>query len=67
MLIQTARILMELNLIKDISTDKDLKEELEKAFLEEISSDLTKILFVKTILEKMLIYARYKAKAMQHE
>ena len=67
MLIQTARILMELNLINDISPDKDLKKELENAFLEEISSDLTKILFVKTILEKMLIYARYKAKAMQHE
>jgi hypothetical protein len=64
MIIQTARILMELNLIKDISTDKDLKEELEKAFLEEISTDLTKTLFVKTILEKVLIYARYKAKAM---
>jgi hypothetical protein len=64
MIIQTARILMELNLIKDISTDKNLKEELEKAFLEEISTDLTKTLFVKTILEKVLIYARYKAKAM---
>ena len=67
MLIQTARILMALNLIKDISTDKNLKEELEKAFLEQISTDLTKTLFVKTILEKMLIYARYKAKAMEHE
>ena len=67
MIIQTARILMELNLIDNISSDDNLKEKLEKAFLEQISTDLTKTLFVKTILEKMLIYARYKAKAMQHE
>ena len=67
MLIQTARILMALNLISDIPPDKDLKKGLENAFLEKISTDLTKTLFVKTILEKMLIYARYKAKAVQHE
>ena len=67
MLIQTARILQELNLINKIPANENLKEKLEDAFLEEISEDLTKTLFVKTIIEKMLIYARYKAKAMQHE
>ena len=67
MLIQTARVLKELNLIREIEPTENLKEKLENIFLGDISSGLTKILFVKTILEKMLIYARYKAKAMQHE
>lgn len=67
MLIQTARILKELKLIADIATSENLKEKLENVFLGNIASDLTKTLFVKTILEKMLTYARYKAKAMQHE
>ena len=66
MLIQTARILQKLRLI-EIDTSNDLKEEIENSFLNKISSDLTKTLFTKTILEKMLIYARYKAKAIQHE
>ncbi len=65
MLIQTARILHKLKLI-EIDTSNDLKEKIENSFLNEISSDLTKTLFTKTILEKMLIYARYKAKALQH-
>ena len=67
MLIQTARILEKLNLIENILPEENIKSKLEEAFLEKISTDLTKTLFVKTILEKMLIYARYKAKAMQHE
>jgi len=67
MLIQTARVLKELNLIREIEPTENLKEKLENIFLGDISSGLTKTLFVKTILEKMLIYARYKAKAMQHE
>ncbi len=67
MLIQTARILQELKIINSISPDGNLKDKIEKAFLNEISTDLTKTLLVKTVLEKMLIYARYKAKAMQHE
>ncbi len=67
MLIQTARILQKLNLIRKIKHDDDLREKIEDAFLNEISSDLTKTLFTKTILEKMLIYGRYKAKAMQNE
>ena len=66
MLIQTARILQKLKLI-EIDTTDNLKEKIENSFLNEISSDLTKTLFTKTILEKMLIYARYKAKAIQHE
>jgi hypothetical protein len=67
MLIQTAIILEKLNLIENILPEENIKSKLEEAFLEKISTDLTKTLFVKTILEKMLIYARYKAKAMQHE
>jgi len=66
MLIQTARILAELKVIDKIETSKNLKEEIEKGFLN-LSEDLSKLLFVKTILEKMLIYARYKAKAMENE
>ncbi len=66
-LIQTARILNGLKLIEEIKTNENLKEKLEEKFLNDISVELTKTLFVKTILEKMLIYARYKAKAMQHE
>ena len=53
-------LLFKLKLIEDSNID------IEKKFLK-LSEDLTKTLFVKTILEKMLIYARYKAKAMQHE
>ena len=67
MLIQTARILERLNIINQIKPDKNLKDHIENAFLNEISSDLKKTLFVKTVIEKMLIYSRYKAKAMQHE
>ena len=67
MLIQTAIILQKLGIINTISSDENLKDKIEKAFLDEISTDLTKTLLVKTVLEKMLIYARYKAKAMQHE
>ncbi|SDN71786.1 hypothetical protein SAMN04488516_10592 [Desulfonauticus submarinus] len=56
----TKELLLKLKLIEDSNID------IEKKFLK-LSEDLTKTLFVKTILEKMLIYARYKAKAMQHE
>ena len=66
MLIQTARILSKVNLIEHIEANKDLKEVIEEQFLK-LSKDLSKLLFAKTILEKMLIYARYKAKAMQHK
>ncbi|GEM_PF-2495481 len=66
MLIQTARILAELNLIEKINPDSNLKQEIESRFIG-LSGDLSKLLLTKTILEKMLIYARYKAKAMQHE
>lgn len=66
MLIQTGRILGELNVIKKIGTNENLKAKIEDKFLNALS-DLTKALFIKTILEKMLTYARYKAKAMQNE
>jgi len=66
MLIQTARILAALKVIKKIETNKNLKKKIEEAFLK-LSEELSKLLFAKTILEKMLIYARYKAKAMENE
>ncbi len=52
--------------LKKIGTNENLKAKIEDKFLNALS-DLTKALFIKTILEKMLTYARYKAKAMQNE
>ncbi|WP_022854095.1 hypothetical protein [Thermodesulfatator atlanticus] len=66
MLIQTARILAEINLIEKINPDSNLKQEIESRFID-LSRVLSKLLLAKTILEKMLIYARYKAKAMENE
>jgi len=66
MLIQTARLLAQVKMI-EIDKTKDVKEELENKFLNEIGSDLNKLILTKTLLEKMLIYARYKTKAMQYE
>ena len=66
MLIQTARILAELNFIEKINPDSNLKQEIESRFID-LSRVLSKLLLAKTILEKMLIYARYKAKAMENE
>ena len=51
----------------EIDKTKDVKEELENKFLNEIGSDLNKLILTKTLFEKMLIYARYKTKAMQYE
>ncbi len=66
MLIQTARILAKLKITENIDVNEDLKKKIEDEFLK-LSRDLSILLLAKTILEKMLIYARYKAKAMQHE
>ena len=41
------------------------KEKLRKAILEEIASDIQKTLLARQLLERMLIYARYRAKALQ--
>ncbi len=65
MLIQTARLLNHLHLV-GINTNDDLKAKTEEEFLN-IAEDITKTLFIKTVIERMLIYARYKAKAMQHK
>ena len=43
--------------------EKDRNEELNKYFLD-LSSNLNDLLFFKDLLEKVLIYARYHAKAM---
>ena len=65
MIIQTACLLEKVKLIDKIEPSKDL--EIEKIFLENITDDIPKLILAKTLLEKMLIYARYKAKAMQRE
>ncbi len=41
------------------------KEKLRKAILEEISSSIQKTHLARQLLERMLIYARYRAKALQ--
>jgi len=66
MLIQTARLLAQVKIV-ELDRTKNIKEELENKFLNEVSNNLNKLIFTKTLLEKMLIYARYKTKAMQHE
>jgi len=66
MLIQTARLLKyHLHFVIDLN--KDIKEVLENLFIYKISSDLNMLILAKTLIERMLIYARYKAKAMQKE
>ena len=40
-------------------------EKLRKAILEEIASNIQKTLLARQLLERMLIYARYRAKALQ--
>ncbi len=53
----------KLKLIKNNYESK--KEKLRKAILEEISSSIQKTLLARQLLERMLIYARYRAKALQ--
>lgn len=49
---------------KDYNDVKDI-EKLRKAILEEIAVDIQKTLLARQLLERMLIYARYRAKALQ--
>jgi hypothetical protein len=41
------------------------KEKLRKAILKEIASNIQKTLLTRQLLERMLVYARYRAKALQ--
>ena len=41
------------------------KEKLRKAILEEISPSIQKTLLARQLLERMLVYARYRAKTLQ--
>jgi hypothetical protein len=43
------------------------KSNLREAILTDISSDLNKLFLTKQVLERMLVYARYRAKAIQKE
>lgn len=56
-----------LNKLTDILKFIPLKNsytKLNQAFFEELSNDLNSLLFFREILEKILIYARYHAKAI---
>ncbi|MDK2922215.1 MAG: hypothetical protein PWR24_1772 [Desulfonauticus sp.] len=56
-----------LNEIKSISKfvgNDNTEKELNQEFFEKLSENLSEILFFREILEKILIYARYHAKAM---
>ena len=46
---------------------KNSYTELNQSFFEELSDDLNSLLFFREILEKILIYARYHARAMGEE
>ncbi len=50
-------------LIKNDYTNN--KEKLREAILEEISTSIEKTLLARQLLERMLVYARYRAKALQ--
>ena len=54
-----------LKTVKEIP-QKDNSNDYEKYF-QELSKDLSNLLFLKELLEKALIYARYHAKAMKDE
>ncbi len=41
------------------------KEKLRKAIIEEISTSIEKTLLARQLIERMLVYARYRAKALQ--
>lgn len=43
------------------------KDKLRDAILTDISSDHNKLFLTKQVLERMLVYARYRAKAIQKE
>lgn len=47
--------------------NEDYKENLRIAILNEFSSSIQKTLLAKQLLERMLVYARYRAKALQKE
>ena len=56
-----------LNEIKPITKfigNDNIEQELNQAFFEKLSNNLSDLLFFRDILEKILIYARYHAKAM---
>jgi len=55
-----------LNIINSIPKDNENKKNYEKYF-QELSKNLPNLLFLKELIEKALIYARYHAKAMKDE
>jgi len=56
-----------LNIINPIPKDNENKKDYEKYFQELSNKNLPNLLFLKELLEKALIYARYHAKAMKDE
>ena len=58
------------DLLKDranliVGNYENSKEKLRKAILKEIASNIQKTLLTRQLLERMLVYARYRAKALQ--
>ena len=49
---------------KDINKKREEQNEILNCFFHNLSEDLPNLLFFREILEKILIYARYHAKAM---
>ncbi|WP_457561843.1 hypothetical protein [Caminibacter pacificus] len=56
-----------LNIINPIPKDNENKKDYEKYFQELSNKNLPNLLFLKELLEKALIYARYHAKAIKDD
>ncbi len=54
-----------LELLKNKNINLTNKNDLMTAILDDISTNIQKTLLARQLLEKMLIYARYRAKALQ--
>ncbi|WP_457753985.1 hypothetical protein [Thermococcus sp.] len=59
--------LISLELLKRTNLVSESNKKLRESILEEISTSLEKTLLARQLLERMLIYARYRAKALQKE
>jgi len=60
-----AIISSSLKLLKDIDLIPDNQNDLRNAILKNISDSVQKTLLARQVLEKMLVYAKYRAKALQ--
>lgn len=56
-----------LKLLRQVGLIPNNRNTLRDVILEDISDSIQRILLARQVLEKMLIYARYRAKALQKE